>query len=156
PTPRVRPATASPPAARPRSRSTREGRSTASASPSAPHRSRSVPHVRARDAALVRDLGRLLDPERVLSRPIDLLGRSVDASIYRLIPRAVVRPRDVAEVQALLAYARSRGRHLTFRAGGTSLSGQAVTDDILVELAPFWKGVRVLDGGARVWCQPGV
>ena len=112
--------------------------------------------MRARDAALVRDLGRLLAPERVLSRPIDLLGRSVDASIYRLIPRAVARPRDVAEVQALLAYARSHRRHLTFRAGGTSLSGQAVTDDILVELAPFWKGVRVLDGGARVWCQPGV
>ena len=109
-----------------------------------------------RDGALVRDLGRILSPQRVLSRPIDLLGRSVDASIYRLIPRAVVRPRDVGEVQALLAYARERGRHLTFRAGGTSLSGQAVTDDILVELAPFWKGVRVLDGGARVWCQPGV
>jgi D-lactate dehydrogenase len=112
--------------------------------------------VRPPDGGLLRDLGRLLAPERVLSRPIDLLGRSVDASIYRLIPLAVVRPRDVAEVQGLLEYARRRGRHLTFRAGGTSLSGQAVTDDILVELAPFWKGVRVLDGGARVWCQPGV
>jgi len=112
--------------------------------------------VRPHDSGLVRDLGRLLAPERVLSRPIDLLGRSVDASIYRLIPRAVVRPRDVAEVQGLLGYARAHRRHLTFRAAGTSLSGQAVTDDILVELAPFWKGVRVLDGGARVWCQPGV
>jgi D-lactate dehydrogenase len=112
--------------------------------------------VRPRDDALVRDLGRVLAPERVLSRPIDLLGRSVDASIYRLVPRAVVRPRDLAEVRRLLAYARARGRHLTFRAAGTSLSGQAVTDDILVELAPFWKGVRILEGGARVWCQPGV
>jgi D-lactate dehydrogenase len=109
-----------------------------------------------RDEALVRDLGRVLAPERVLSRPIDLLGRSVDASVYRLIPRAIVRPRDLAEVRRLLAYARRRGRHLTFRTAGTSLSGQAVTDDVLVELAPFWKGVRVLDGGARVWCQPGV
>src|SRR5262249_11604483 len=34
--------------------------------------------------------------------------------------------------------------------------GQAVTDDILVELGPFWKAYRVLDGGARVWSQPGV
>jgi D-lactate dehydrogenase len=112
--------------------------------------------VRPPDSGLLRDLRRVLAPERVLARPIDLLGRSVDASIYRLIPRAVVRPRDVGEVQGLLEYARRRGRHLTFRAAGTSLSGQAVTDDILVELAPFWKGVRVLDGGARVWCQPGV
>src|SRR5262247_3541615 len=91
------------------------------------------------DAALARDLGALMAPARVLSRPIDLVARSVDASIYRLLPRVVVRPRDLDEVRALLGYARARGRHLTFRAAGTSLSGQAVSDDILVELGPFWK-----------------
>jgi D-lactate dehydrogenase len=105
---------------------------------------------------MVRELGQLLAPERVLTRPLDLLGRSVDASIYRLIPRAIVRPKDLHEVQALLAWASRRKRALTFRTAGTSLSGQAVTDDILVELAPFWKNVRVLDGGRRVWTQPGV
>lgn len=105
---------------------------------------------------LVADLGRILSPERVLARPIDLLARSVDASIYRLIPQAVVRPRDVAEVAALLAYARAHRRHLTFRTAGTSLSGQALSDDILVELGPMWRGLRILDGGARVWTQPGV
>ena len=62
------------------------------------------------DPELVRELGQVLAPERVLTRPLDLLGRSVDASIYRLIPRAVVRPKDVREVQALLAWARER-RH---------------------------------------------
>jgi D-lactate dehydrogenase len=108
------------------------------------------------DPRLVRDLGALLEPARVLARPIDLLARSVDASIYRLIPQAVVRPRDLDEVRKLLAYAAAHERHLTFRTAGTSLSGQAVTDDILVELGPFWKGVRVLDDGRRVWSQPGV
>jgi D-lactate dehydrogenase len=92
----------------------------------------------------------------VLARPIDRLARSVDASIYRLIPQAVVRPRDLDEVRALLAYARANGRHLTFRTAGTSLSGQALSDDILVELAPLWRESRVLDGGRRVWTQPGV
>jgi D-lactate dehydrogenase len=105
---------------------------------------------------MVRELGQVLAPERVLTRPLDLLGRSVDASIYRLIPRAVVRPKDLQEVQGLLAWARERRRALTFRTAGTSLSGQAVTDDILVELAHHWKSVRVLDGGRRVWTQPGV
>jgi D-lactate dehydrogenase len=112
--------------------------------------------VRPHDPALVGDLVSILDPERVLYRPLDRLGRSVDASIYRLIPEAVVRPRDLAEVREILAYARRHRRHLTFRAAGTSLSGQAVTDDLLVEVAPFWRGVRVLDGGRRVWVQPGV
>jgi hypothetical protein len=51
--------------------------------------------VHPHDGGLVRDLGRVLAPDRVLSRPIDLLGRSVDASIYRLIPQVVVRPRDL-------------------------------------------------------------
>jgi D-lactate dehydrogenase len=104
----------------------------------------------------VADLAAILDPERVLYRPLDRLGRSVDASIYRLVPEAVVRPKDLAEVRDILAYARRNRRHLTFRAAGTSLSGQAVTDDLLVEVAPFWRGVRVLDGGRRVWVQPGV
>jgi D-lactate dehydrogenase len=112
--------------------------------------------VRPADPGLVRDLGRLVSPERVLSRAIERLARSRDASIYRLVPEAVVRPRDLGEMRALFAYARRRGRHLTFRAAGTSLSGQAVGDDLLVEIGPHWRAFRVLDGGARVWSQPGV
>ena len=112
--------------------------------------------MRPADPILVRDLGGLMAPERVLTRPIDRLGRSADASIYRLIPDAVVRPKDLAEVRALLAYCTRHHRHLTFRTAGTSLSGQAVSDDLLVELGPHWKGARVLDGGRRIWSQPAV
>src|SRR5512143_2882584 len=108
------------------------------------------------DPAVVGDLERILSPDRVLSRPIDRLSRSADASIYRLVPEAVVRPRGAGEVRDLLAWARRRGRHLTFRAAGTSLSGQSVSDDVLVEIGPFFRGARVLDRGARVWTQPGV
>jgi len=112
--------------------------------------------MRSADPGLVADLGRILTPNRVLHRALDRLGRSSDASIYRLIPEVVVRPRDLGEVGELLAHCRRAGRHLTFRTGGTSLSGQAVSDDILVELAPFWTAARVLDGGRRIWSQPGV
>jgi D-lactate dehydrogenase len=112
--------------------------------------------MRPADPAVVGDLERLLSPDRVLSRPIDRLGRSADASIYRLVPEAIVRPRSVGEVRDLLAWARRRGRHVTFRAAGTSLSGQAVSDDVLVEIGPFFRGARVLDDGRRIWAQPGV
>jgi D-lactate dehydrogenase len=61
----------------------------------------------------------------------------------------------MGEVRRLFTYARAQGRHLTFRAAGTSLSGQAVGDDIVVEVGAAWRGIRVLDGGARVWAQPG-
>ena len=113
----------------------------------------SGPVLREPDRRVVEDLERMLAPERVLSRPIDRLGRSADASIYRLIPEAIVRPRGLGEVESLFAWARQKRRHLTFRTAGTSLSGQAVTDDVLVELGPFFRSARVLDDGARVWSR---
>jgi D-lactate dehydrogenase len=112
--------------------------------------------VRAPDPGLVADLGRILAPPRVLHHALDRLARSSDASMYRLVPQAVVRPRDLGEVRELMAYCRRAGRHLTFRTAGSSLSGQALSDDLLVELAPFWNAHHVLDGGRRIWSQPGV
>ena len=116
----------------------------------------SSPALAPADPATAADLARIFSPERVLTRPIDRLGRSADASIYRLIPEAIVRPRGLGEVRELFAWARARNRHLTFRAAGTSLSGQAVTDDVLVELGPFFRKASVLDAGARVQAEPGV
>ena len=112
--------------------------------------------MRPPDPSVVFDLQQLLAPERVLTRPIDRLGRSADASIYRLIPEAIVRPREVGEVRALFEWARRRRRHMTFRAAGTSLSGQAVSDDVLVETMPFFRRTSVLEDGARIRTQPGV
>lgn len=72
------------------------------------------------------------------------------------MPRAVVQPVDVTEVRRVLAFARRHSLPVTFRAAGTSLSGQAVTDGLLVELARHWKGITVEDGGSRVRVEPGV
>lgn len=95
------------------------------------------------------------DASRVLRRPIDVVAYASDASVYRLVPRAVVRPRSEADVQALFALSHARNVPLTFRAAGTSLSGQTVTDGILVDIATGWDRVEVLDGGLRVRAQPG-
>lgn len=108
------------------------------------------------DPRLLQDLRAALGQARVLATPLDRLARSADASIYRLVPEAVVRPRDVAQLRALFQLARRHGRPLTFRAAGTSLSGQAVGHGLLVELAHDWGAFRILDDGRRVWSQPGV
>ncbi len=81
----------------------------------------------------------------------DRLQWAGDASIYHLVPQAVAFPQTVQDVQALLA----RREPLTFRAGGTSLSGQAVTDGILAVVSRDWREITVLDGGTRVRCGPG-
>jgi D-lactate dehydrogenase len=101
-------------------------------------------------------LEEILPPDEILDRPIDLVAHAADASFYRLVPRAVVRPRDVADVQALFAFCRREKTPMTFRTAGTSLSGQAVTDGILADVARHFRALEVLDGGRRVRVEPGV
>jgi D-lactate dehydrogenase len=85
----------------------------------------------------------------------DRVVAAVDASHYLLTPRAVVTPQDAEEVAALLAYAHASGEPVTFRSGGTSLSGQASTGHILVDTRKHFRGIEVLDEGARVRVGPG-
>ncbi|MBX7444903.1 MULTISPECIES: FAD-binding and (Fe-S)-binding domain-containing protein [unclassified Arthrobacter] len=96
------------------------------------------------------------DPAQVKTRAIDLHANAHDASHFLLIPQAVVMAKDAAEVGALLRASAAQGVPLTLRSGGTSLSGQAVTDGVLVDVRRNFRDVEVLDGGARVRVQPGV
>jgi D-lactate dehydrogenase len=98
----------------------------------------------------------IVGPDRVLDRPIERVAFAADAGFYRLIPRAVVFAQSVPEVQELFRFSHRSGLPMTFRAAGTSLSGQAISDGILVEVARHWRNIQVLDGGARIRVQPGV
>lgn len=106
--------------------------------------------------SLRRQLETFIPADRVLTRPLDLAAWASDASFYRPVPRAVVLAADVEEVRALLQLARTEGVPVTFRAAGTSLSGQAVTDGLLIEVKRHWRRLEVLDEGARLRVAPGV
>jgi D-lactate dehydrogenase len=101
-------------------------------------------------------LSGILPQSQILTREIDRIMFASDASFYRLIPKAVVQPKTVDEVKALFEFSHKHGVPLTFRAGGTSLSGQAITDGILVDVGRYWRGARVLDNGKAIWVQPGL
>ena len=105
---------------------------------------------------LRQSLEAILEPGRILDRPVERVAFAADAGFYRLIPKAVVFAQSVAEVQGLFRFSRQSGLPMTFRAAGTSLSGQAISDGILVEVARHWRTIQVLEGGARVRVQPGV
>ena len=98
-------------------------------------------------AKLRDELIELLGADRVLSRPIDLIRYATDASPYRLFPKVVVIARNVEDVRTVLVYARQSRESVTFRAAGTSLSGQAQGDGILLDVRRHWAGVRVEAGG---------
>jgi len=93
--------------------------------------------------------------EPLRTRAIDRISYASDASHYLLTPRAVAIASDADEVAALLAQASASRTPLTFRSGGTSLSGQASTDGILVDTRREFRRIDVLDGGRRVRVQPG-
>lgn len=86
----------------------------------------------------------------------DRYAMAGDAGFYYLLPQAVVVPEDEADIQALFRFSHEHTVPLTFRAGGTSLSGQSITDGILVDISKCWRIIAPLDHGARVRVQPGV
>lgn len=105
--------------------------------------------------ALRKELVELLGEDRVLHRLIDLVRYASDASPYRYIPRVVVTPSSIEEIVQILHYCRKSGRHATFRAGGTSLNGQAQSDDILIDVRRHWNGYHVENNGHRLVAKTG-
>ena len=102
------------------------------------------------------DIRGLVSPGRVFVDPLRTLAYGTDASFYRLIPKIVVRADTEGEIAAVLKAADRRGVAVTFRAAGTSLSGQAVSDSVLVVAGGSWNRYEILDGGGRIRLQPGV
>jgi len=93
---------------------------------------------------------------RIKARLIDVVSYASDAGFYYLQPKAVVQPVSEEEVKRLFRFSHEHRIPLTFRAAGTSLSGQSITDGILVDLSQYWSLVRVEDSGEAVRVQPGV
>ncbi|KRV48569.1 oxidoreductase [Wenjunlia vitaminophila] len=116
-----------------------------------PRRSDHLPTV---DASLLTHLEEAA-PGTVAARASDRLSFAHDASHYLLVPQAVVAPRDATQVAALLRASATHGLRLTFRSGGTSLSGQATNDGVLVDTRRNFRRVEILDEGTRVRVQPG-
>ena len=105
--------------------------------------------------SLATDLRTRLGHEQVQDRPLDLARMAHDASHYLLEPTVVVVARDGSDVAEAVRLAARHGVPVTFRSGGTSLSGQAQTNGVLIDTRRGFRGIEVLDAGARVRCQPG-
>ena len=87
--------------------------------------------------------------DRIMTDPVMTYAYSGDASPYRLVPAVVVIVNTEDEVRAVIEAARAERLPLTFRAAGTSLSGQAITDGVLAVLGDGWRKVAIEAGGER-------
>lgn len=112
-----------------------------------------------RYAAFKADLAAFIPEKDLITDAVRTYAYGTDASFYRLLPKMVVKVQDEEQVRRLLPLAAKHGVPVTFRAAGTSLSGQAVTDSVLVKLnhgGKNWRGYEVRDGGKFVDLQPGL
>jgi D-lactate dehydrogenase len=113
--------------------------------------------VRGDVTALRRDLAAFIDADRLIDDPLRTLAYGTDASFYRLVPQLVVKVVNEDEVARLLQLARQHDTPVTFRAAGTSLSGQAITDSVLVMLdGDAWRDYAIDDDAATIRLQPGI
>ncbi|MEW6684102.1 MAG: FAD-binding and (Fe-S)-binding domain-containing protein [Nitrospirota bacterium] len=106
--------------------------------------------------ALIDDLARLVGPNQVLGDHPALTAYAIDAGIYRIPPRAVVLIESETDAAKILAFARQRRIPLTFRSGGTNLTGNAVGEGIVADCSRL-RSIRAIDVQAR-WArvEPGI
>jgi len=97
-----------------------------------------------------------LPKKRIISNYAKRLAYGVDASFYRLIPQLVLILDNEEEVVRVLSEAAKYKLAVTFRAAGTSLSGQAQSESILIMLTNNWRAHQILDLGLKIKLGPGV
>ena len=92
----------------------------------------------------------------VRTDPVARYAYAHDASHYLLVPEAVLVATSTRDVADAMRWASDAGRTVTFRSGGTSLSGQALSDDLLVDTRRGFGRFTVSPDGAHVTAEPGV
>lgn len=84
------------------------------------------------------------------------LAYGTDASFYRLIPKIVIKAQHAFHVQEILKLASYLKLSVTFRAAGTSLSGQAISDSILIVTSRDWKGFSISKDRHTITLEPSI
>ena len=102
------------------------------------------------------EISSIIDKDRIYTDELRLLAWGTDAGFYRLVPQMVIRSKTEEEVSSILKAASEYGVPVTFRAAGTSLSGQAISDSVLVVAGKHWEDIHTEDQGQTVTLQPGV
>ena len=106
--------------------------------------------------AFLNEVRRFIPQERVYTDELRRLAWGTDAGFYRLIPQIILRSESEEEVSKILKIANRLNLPVTFRAAGTSLSGQAISDSILVVAGKNWEKFKVDPSHETITLQPGI
>ena len=92
---------------------------------------------------------------RLITDPMQTIALGTDAGLYRMVPGLVVRVDNEAELQTVMAGCHDLDLPFTFRGSGTSVSGQAVSHSVLIQLTRSWTRCEIADQGRRVTTDVG-
>ncbi len=102
------------------------------------------------------DLRQFLPSDRIYIDDLRCLGWGTDASFYRQIPKVVVRSDGELEISRIVRLCRKHKLPFTFRAAGTSLSGQSCTDSVLIVAGKHWERYTLSPDHETIRLQPGI
>ena len=105
---------------------------------------------------VVSEISQVLPEHQIITDYSKRFALSVDASFYRLLPELILYIDSEQELTEVLKLTAKAGLSVTFRAAGTSLSGQAQSDSILLMLTNTWRWHQILDLGMQIKLGPGV
>lgn len=98
-------------------------------------------------STLHKHLSKLFPEDQLFTDKISCLVKGTDAGLYRLIPKAVVKVKSEGEAIRLIQFCNKERIALTFKAAGTSLSGQTISDSILMEMGQGFEFAAITDNG---------
>ena len=91
----------------------------------------------------------------VYDDPVTLGIYATDASIYQIIPFAVVCPKDEEDVSTCVRLANQFKVPILPRGGGTSLAGQTVAEAIVIDFSKYMNNIIAFEENTVI-VQPGV
>ena len=112
--------------------------------------------VKSSYTSFLREIRGLIPQDRIYTDELRRLAWGTDAGFYRLIPQIVIRSGSEEEISNLLKLADRYGLPVTFRAAGTSLSGQAISDSILIVAGKHWEKYCISPDHEQITLQPGI
>ncbi len=104
----------------------------------------------------VSELKKIVSADRIYTDELRTLGWGTDASFYRMIPKVVVRSDTEQEVSQIVKLCSKHKLPFTFRAAGTSLSGQSCTDSVLIVAGKHWENYELSQSLDTIRLQPGI
>ncbi len=102
------------------------------------------------------ELRQFIPSDRIYTDELRTLGWGTDASFYRQIPKVVIRSDGEEEISKIVKACKKHKLPYTFRAAGTSLSGQSCTDSVLIVAGKHWEKYTVGENQDTIRLQPGI